>query len=102
VLEADPALANWQRAVSDFARYLSHEKGRVDNLPDPFAGNLLFPGIFKMFHVIANQLGLKKQDEALSFHLLLLAHGGEGAAAQAIRRSPVIGEPFAIEREVRE
>lgn len=98
VLEAEPVLASWQHAVADFARHLSLDKGDAGSLPDPFADNLMFPALFKMFHVIANQIGLKKQDEALSYHLLLLAHGGEGAVTQEIRRVPLIREFSTIER----
>jgi len=100
VLEADPVLARWQHSVADFARYLSLDKGGTENLPDPFADNLIFPAIFKMFHVIANQIGLKKQDEALSYHLLLLAHGGERSVAREIRRVPLIRESLTLERVV--
>lgn len=55
----------------------------LDELPDtgpradPFAGDPRFPVLFKVFHGLANQLGLDRLNEALPHHLLCRAVASE-------------------------
>jgi Lantibiotic biosynthesis dehydratase C-term len=65
--------AAWRRSLADLRTYLA----AIDDVPyfasDPFAEGPLFPALFKVFHQLANQLGVKTLDEGLAYHLLLRA-----------------------------
>lgn len=45
-------------------------------LLDPFASDVVFPGVFKAHHGAANQFGLRMLDEAFTHHMLLHAMTG--------------------------
>lgn len=88
--EVDAKLVSWQRAVADLSGYLERRLREADGLLDPFADHPVFPSIFKVLHIAANQIGLKKIDEAFAYHLLLHATLGKDAGAPVIRRMPFL------------
>src|SRR4029079_6283671 len=61
----------WAAALARLGEHLSQFREREGFLLDPFAPDVVFPPVFKVFHGLANQLRLKTQDEALIYHLLL-------------------------------
>ncbi|MBV9107993.1 MAG: hypothetical protein JO306_01135 [Gemmatimonadetes bacterium] len=65
--------AAWCAAVSALAGYLDGLRGDPVYDVDPFAGNAVFPPVFKAFHGLANQAGVGMLDEAFLHHLLLRA-----------------------------
>jgi len=69
--------SRWQRALSELVRHLALFRGDPEYCTDPFATDPAFPPVFKVFHGLANQLGLNMVDEAFAHHLLLRATSGE-------------------------
>jgi hypothetical protein len=63
----------WQRALAELAGYVSRFRGNLDYRLDPFSEDPVFTPVFKVFHGMANQLGLGMLPEALTHHLLLRA-----------------------------
>lgn len=61
----------WQRELLRFYNYVSAFKDSPDHRLDPFAGDLRFTPLFKVFHGVANQLGLSLLNEGFTHHLLL-------------------------------
>jgi len=66
----------WQRSLVAVRRDLEEIQG-LD--PDPFVEGPLYPSLFKVFHSVANQLGVNFLNEGLTWHLLLSALRGDGA-----------------------
>jgi hypothetical protein len=62
--------AGWWRALRDLQGYLDRFRGDADYQLDPFATDVVFSPVFKVFHGSANQLGLNMLNEAFSHHLL--------------------------------
>lgn len=60
----------WWRAMRDFQDYLDQFRGNPDYQLDPFATDIVFSPVFKVFHGSANQLGLNMLNEAFAHHLL--------------------------------
>jgi Lantibiotic biosynthesis dehydratase C-term len=60
----------WWRALRDFQDYLDRFRGDPDYQLDPFAADVVFSPVFKVFHGSANQLGLNMLNEAFAHHLL--------------------------------
>jgi hypothetical protein len=58
------------RAMRDFQDYLDRFRGNPDYQLDPFATDVVFSPVFKVFHGSANQLGLNMLNEAFAHHLL--------------------------------
>lgn len=84
VPDAAPASAGeaaWCAALTALAGYLDRLRGDPAYDVDPFAGNAVFPPLFKAFHGLANQLGVGMLDEAFLHHLLLRATGSPVEAA---------------------
>ena len=93
VAETDARLVSWQRAVADLSRYVAFQRREPGDLLDPFAENPVFPSIFKALHVAANQIGLKKMDEAFAYHLLLRSIMGDKFEIGMVRRVPFVNAP---------
>ncbi len=62
--------AGWWRALRDLQEYLDRFRGRADYQLDPFATDIVFSPVFKVFHGGANQLGLNMLNEAFAHHLV--------------------------------
>jgi hypothetical protein len=62
---------DWERSLSDLLAYISPLCRDPDYRLDPFASDPRFAPVFKVFHGLANQLGLRQVDEAFTHHLLL-------------------------------
>jgi hypothetical protein len=65
--------ARWPRAVAALAAYTGTFAGRPEYQVHRFTSNVTFPPAFKVFHGLANQLGVGWLDEAFTHHLLLAA-----------------------------
>jgi hypothetical protein len=63
--------AGWRRSLADLLEYISPLCLDPDYRLDPFAGDPVFAPVFKVLHGFANQLGLKRLDEAFAHHVLL-------------------------------
>ncbi|MBV9773565.1 MAG: hypothetical protein JO040_06420 [Gemmatimonadetes bacterium] len=63
----------WGDALSDLLAYLVRFRGDPRYHGDPFTDDAVFPPIFKVFHALANHLGVSMLDEASLHHLLLRA-----------------------------
>jgi hypothetical protein len=63
----------WRRSLVALRSYL---QGALPANPDPFVPGPLFPSLFKVFHCVANQIGLTSLNEGLAWHLLLRALKG--------------------------
>lgn len=63
----------WQRSLAELAGYVSRFRGDPGYRLDPFSEDPVFTPVFKVFHGMANQLGLGMLPEALTHHLLLRA-----------------------------
>jgi len=84
----DPATSGWRRGLADLYGYLSELRNGQDCPPDPFADDPSFPPLFKVFHSLATQLGLRGIDEAYAHHLLLQAATREPVRWQRIALHP--------------
>jgi hypothetical protein len=62
--------APWRQSLAALLEYVSPLCRDPDYRLDPFAGDPAFAPLFKVFHGLANQLGLKPLDEAFAHHLL--------------------------------
>jgi hypothetical protein len=69
--------ARWPAAVAALAAYTGSFAGHPEYQVHPFTSNVTFPPAFKMFHGLANQLGMQWADEAFVHNLL---HGAVDAA----------------------
>ena len=63
----------WRRSLVAFRAYVQEIQAPD---PDPFVPGPLYPSLFKVFHCVANQLGLTPLNEGLTWHLLLNAVAG--------------------------
>lgn len=86
-LSGAPGLADagnpWTKSLRALALYVRQFADNPDYQLDPFTDGPLFPSIFKVFHGLANQLGLKMLDEAFAHHLLRQAASDVRPLAQA-------------------
>jgi hypothetical protein len=64
---------SWARSIAEFVSYTRQYSGLPQYRIDPFTLNVTFPPLFKVFHSLANQLGLLPLEEAYVYHLLLSA-----------------------------
>lgn len=69
----------WQHDLGRLVAYASARRGDPDYRVDPFANDTIYPPVFKIFHGLANQLGLRMLDEAFGHHFLLHAADGRPA-----------------------
>lgn len=65
--------ASWQQALAALLEYITPFCADPDYHLDPFAVDPVFSPIFKVFHGLGNQLGLKLSDEGFAHHILLQA-----------------------------
>lgn len=70
---ADGTDSAWGQALAALHDHLSELRREREWPADPFAADPAFPPFFKVFHGLANQLGLPRIDEAYAHHLLLEA-----------------------------
>lgn len=68
---AEAGATAWGAASAELARYVSPFQGKAAYDMDPFTDNPLFPPLFKLFHGLANTLGIGMLDEGFTHHLLL-------------------------------
>ena len=54
----------WGRSIAEFVSYTRQYSGLPQYRIDPFTFNVTFPPLFKVFHGLANQLGLPPLEEA--------------------------------------
>jgi hypothetical protein len=66
-------LAAWTAAVREFFEYVAGYRGRPEYNRDPYTDDHAFLPLFKLFHLCANQTGLRISNEAYLHHLLLHA-----------------------------
>jgi hypothetical protein len=71
----------WRSSLADLYRYVAQFRGDPEYRLDPFAEDAVFPVLFKVFHGLANQLGIGLLDEAFAHHLLLAAARPPGMAS---------------------
>lgn len=74
--EAEPS--DWGRALGELGAYVSGFADDPAYDHDPFTQGPLFPAVFKVFHNLANQVGLTMPHEAFAYHLLLAATAEPG------------------------
>jgi hypothetical protein len=77
--------AGWREAVSALFAYLARFRGNPEYRVDPFTDDAAFPPLFKIFHALANHLGVGMFDEAFVHHLLLRATAADLAGRVAER-----------------
>jgi hypothetical protein len=75
--DEEPAEAAWRRSVAALRAYLEPLQGNAAYDLDPFAEGPLHPSLFRLFHCVANQIGLTALNEAMTWHLLVDAGGAE-------------------------
>lgn len=70
--------ADWRQSLAGLVEHVTPLCADPDYRLDPFASDPVFAPVFKVFHGLANQLGLKRMDEAFVHHTLLhIAASGE-------------------------
>ncbi|HET7460458.1 MAG TPA: lantibiotic dehydratase C-terminal domain-containing protein [Longimicrobium sp.] len=74
---------SWRGAIDGLCRYLEAFDGADGAYTDPFAGEPMMGPVFKVFHGLANQLGVPVLQEALVHHLVLRAAGGAAVSLAA-------------------
>jgi hypothetical protein len=84
----EPAEAAWRRSVAELRAYLEPLQGDPAYDLDPFVEGPLHPCLFKLFHCIANQVGLTALNEALTWHLLVNAASNAGEESEEFRLVP--------------
>jgi hypothetical protein len=75
-----PGTDAWGIAIHGLAAYLATFRGIPSRAEDPFTDDPVFPALFKVFHNLANVLGVGMLDEAFTHHLVLRAVTAEAAA----------------------
>jgi hypothetical protein len=78
----------WQDSSARLAEHLRQVCVDSEHEVDPFARQPLFPPLFKVFHGLANQLGLTPLNEALAHHLLVAALEGAALALRQVELKP--------------
>jgi hypothetical protein len=63
---------SWVASVAEMAAYVRSFEGRADYQVDPFTLDVSFPPFFKVFHGLANEIGLAPMQEAYIHHLLFI------------------------------
>lgn len=66
---------DWKRSLAALLNYVAPLCRDPGYRLDPFASDPVFAPVFKVFHGLANQLGLRQVDEAFIHHLLLRSAG---------------------------
>jgi hypothetical protein len=81
--------------LAELPRFAALPAARVDPFAAGPAEELVFPVLFKVFHGLANQLGIGRFDEAFAHHLLLRAVEPQNERAGSFRLLPAgaAGQP---------
>jgi hypothetical protein len=66
----------WQGSLRALVVHMGERRHDPGHLVDPFASDMVFPGVFKVLHNAANHFGLRMLDEAFTHHLLMRAMTG--------------------------
>jgi hypothetical protein len=82
-------LAVWRTALRDLAKYVTPLCSGLSLQLDPFAQLPIFPVFFKVFHGLANQIGVDQLNEAFLCHLLLVLTADEEMRRRPIRLRPI-------------
>ena len=92
------AASSAQSAETQESPFVASLRELLDYLPafaalpdarlDPFTSELAFPVLFKLFHGLANQLGLSRFDEAFACHLLLRSAAADSPSALSFELLP--------------
>jgi lantibiotic biosynthesis dehydratase-like protein len=61
----------WRAALAGLMAWLEPFRGDPEYLVDPFTDDAACPAVFKVFHALANHLGVGMLDESFTHHLLL-------------------------------
>jgi hypothetical protein len=80
-------LGAWSAAVQEFFAYVRGYRGRPGYDRDPYTDDHSFLPLFKLFHVSANQLGLRISNEAY-LHRLLLQSAVASAENETVAAPP--------------
>lgn len=86
---AEPQESPFVASLRELLDYLPTFAALPDARLDPFTRELAFPVLFKLFHGLANQLGLSRFDEAFACHLLLRSAAAEGQSPLSFELLPV-------------
>jgi hypothetical protein len=78
----------WCGALRAFSEYLSPLLGDPSCHVDPFADHAAFPLFFKVFHGLANQVGLDATNEAFLYHSLVDVAGEADLCHRPVRLRP--------------
>jgi hypothetical protein len=78
----------WGQALAGLHEYVSRFRDDPDYRLDPFTNDQTFTPIFKAFHGLGNQLGLRMLDEAYAHHLLLMATAKDPSRYRRLSLSP--------------
>jgi hypothetical protein len=76
--KAHGPLVAWAQALAELRDYVQRFAGRPEYAFDPISKGPVLPTVFKVFHCMANQLGLNALHEGLVHHLALHALGVKG------------------------
>lgn len=92
----------WIRALRDLAAYVSPLLADPAFHVDPFADYPAFPVFFKVFHGLANQIGLDATNEAFLCHLLTgaLIDAMTDAMTGAVGEEDLRGRPVRLKPEL--
>ncbi|HET6230925.1 MAG TPA: lantibiotic dehydratase C-terminal domain-containing protein [Longimicrobiaceae bacterium] len=74
------AFARWRDALAELAAYVARFRGDPAHHVDPFTADPVFPALFKVFHSLANQLGVDMLNESMLHHIVLRALAGAAVA----------------------
>jgi len=83
--EASHAAASWRHSLRDLYLHVQNLCTSPEYHVDPFAGDPTFTPLFKVLHGLGNQLGLLMLDEALGYHILLVATSPEAAGRNSLQ-----------------
>jgi hypothetical protein len=70
-------ISAWQRSLCELRDYLAAFRANPAYRQDPFAEGPLFFSLFKVFHCLANQLGISLLNEGLAHHIVWSALSNE-------------------------
>ncbi len=86
--ELEAGLVAWFEALRALSTYVRPLLSNLSYQVDPFAERPVFPALFKVFHGMANEIGLDPLNEAFLHHLLLSETGGPELRHRPVRLRP--------------
>jgi hypothetical protein len=63
----------WQKAIASLVEYTKSFQGDSKYIVTPYTSNVTFSPVFKVFHGLANQIGVPPLREAFVHHLIIAA-----------------------------